>query len=210
MKKIVLFNLLLGLLFQVSCSDKISSVSNLSALEGGKKFAVPTGTVADKFVLKRFPDAKIEYYNSVHDCVLAVQNGKVDATVYDKPVLQNIASKTTDLTVLAEQLLPDNYGFAVNLNRPDLKKAIDDVLDEIRSNGVYKDMSSRWFPSQGAPKPMPEIKYDAPNGTLIFGTAPLTEPMSFVDQNQNIVGFDVEFATYIAREIREETRNCKS
>ena len=201
MKKLVLFSLLLVLLFQESCSDSVSTFTNLSALEGGKKFAVPTGTVADKFVLKRFPDAKIEYYNSVYDCVLAVQSGKVDATVYDQPVLQNVAAKTEGLVVLSELLLPDNYGFAVDKENLKLKEVIDSLIDEIKGNGVYGDMSSRWFPAQGSPKAMPLVKINPTNGTIRFGTAALTEPMSYIDKNRNIVGFDIEFASYIAQKL---------
>ena len=199
MKKIALFSFLFILFFQESCRERNHIFENLSALEGGKRFAVPTGTVADKFVLKRFPDAKLEYYNSVYDCALAVQNGKVDATVYDKPVLQNIASKTADLSVIPELLLPDNYGFAVRKDSVKFKELIDGVLDEIKRNGMYDDMSSRWFPALGAPKPMPVINIKSDNGTIRFGTAALTEPMSFFDKDRNIVGFDVEFASYIAQ-----------
>ncbi len=201
MKKLVLFSLLLVLVLQESCSDTVSTFTNLSALEGGKKFAVPTGTVADKFVLKRFPDAKIEYYNSVYDCALAVQSGKVDATVYDQPVLQNVAAKTEGMVVLSELLLPDNYGFAVDKENLKLKEVIDSLIDEIKGNGVYNDMSSRWFPAQGPPKAMPLIKINPTNGTIRFGTAALTEPMSYIDQNRNIVGFDIEFASYIAQKL---------
>ncbi len=90
-------------------------------MEGGKTFAVPTGTVADQSVLKRFPGAELSYYNSVHDCALAVSNGQADAAVYDKPVLKNIAAKNPGMKVLDEVLFPDQYGFAVALDNLELK-----------------------------------------------------------------------------------------
>ena len=63
-------------------------------LEGGKTFAVLTGTAGDQIVLKRLPDAKFEYYNSIIECSLAVAEGKADAAAYDKPILKNIAAKS--------------------------------------------------------------------------------------------------------------------
>jgi len=90
-----------------SCSNDKLEYTKLSMLEGGKTFAVPTGTAADKFVLQRFPDAQLKYFNSVLDCALAVKDGKADAAIYDKPVLQNIAAKNDGLIVLSELLVDD-------------------------------------------------------------------------------------------------------
>jgi polar amino acid transport system substrate-binding protein len=198
MKRIFIF-FILCLFF--GCSKEKSEVTDLSMLEGGKTFAVPSGTVADKLVLDRFPDAKIIYFNNILDCALAVKEGKADATSYDKPVLENIAAKVDGVAVLKELLQDDKYGFAVQKGNSELKKAMDEVLKEIKSDGTYDKMSKRWFPSKGIPGPMPEVKLTGENGILRFGTAAVTEPMSYVDANQNVVGFDIEYATYIARKL---------
>lgn len=201
-KRYLNYLIITGMLFLAGCSNnKDINITNLSMLEGGKTFAVPTGTVADQFVLKRFPDAKLEYYNSVLDCALAVKGGKASAAVYDKPVLLNIAGKNEGLTVLNEMLVDDNYGFAVQLKDVKLKNTIDEVLDELKKGGIYEEMSKRWFPKKGNPEPMPEIELSGENGILKFGTAAVTEPMSFMDGNRKIVGFDIEFAAYIAKKL---------
>ncbi len=191
---------LAGILLMAGCGRKEPGITNLSMLEGGKTFAVPTGTVADQFVTRRFPDARIEYYNSVLDCALAVKGGKADAGVYDEPILKNIAAKNEGLMVLAELLEGDKYGFAVRMDSTALKAAIDQTLAEIKANGIYEDMMKRWLPLKGAPAAMPAMENEG-SGTLIFGTAAVTEPMAFVDANRNVVGFDVEFAHHIARKL---------
>ncbi len=165
----------------------------------GKTFAVPTGTMADQMVLKRFPDAKIEYYNSTLDCSLAVKDGKADAAAYDKPILMNIAGKNPGLVVLPEVIVDDNYGFAVRLDDIVLKDSIDKTLAVLKANGTYEAMNKRWFPASGEPGPMPVIESDGRNEELRFGTAAVTEPMSYYDANKQVVGFDVEFAAHIAR-----------
>ena len=200
MKQLLHLMVLLAALSLTGC-NKETQITDLSALEGGKTFAVPTGTVADKFVLQRFPDAKFKYFNSVLDCALAVKGGKADAAVYDKPVLQNLLAKNDGLTLLPEMVVDDNYGFAVQMANTELKNTIDQVLADLKSSGKYADMMNRWLPEKGSPAPMPVLEFPGTNGVLKFGTAATTEPMSFVDGSRNVVGFDVEFASYIAQKL---------
>jgi polar amino acid transport system substrate-binding protein len=190
-----------SIIFLNSCDRKEITISSLSDLEGEKKIAVPTGTVADQFVLGRFPDAQIIYFNSVLDCALAVRDGKADAAAYDKPILKNIASKQEGITVLDELLIDDQYGFAVQPDNAYLKTAMDQTLAQLKQNGTYAQMMVRWFPEKGNPELMPVFNFDDTNGVLRFGTAAVTEPMSFVDENRNIAGFDIEFASHIAQQL---------
>ncbi len=193
--------LLFALVILTGCSRKERTITHLSALAGGKTFAVPTGTVADQFVHKRFPDAKLQYYNSVLDCAVAVQSGKADATAYDLPVLKNIVARNEGLSILPELIETDRYGFGLQKSDLALKQAVDGVLADLKSNGTYDDMMKRWFPDKGSPAPMPDIPLTGTNGVLRFGTAAVTEPMAYVDANRRVVGFDIEFATRVAQKL---------
>lgn len=175
-------------------------ISQLSQLEG-KVFAVPTGTVADQLVLSKFPKAKFQYFNSVFDACLAVKAGKADAVAYDEPILLNIAAKNDGIMVLPDMITTDHYGFAVQPSKEELKKTMDEVIKELKDNGTYNEMLKRWLPKEGAPAVMPDIILKGTKGTLKFGTAAVTEPFSFVDGNQKVVGFDIELATYIAQKL---------
>ena len=199
MKHRLFLPIFLVILSLCGCNKKENQITGLKMLEGGKAFAVPTGTIADQFVLKKFPDAQIKYYNSALDCAIAVKDGKADAACYDQPILKNIAAKNEGLTVLSELLVGDRYGFAVQLDNNKLKSSIDSVLSTIKADGTYNDMMKRWFPEKGNPAPMPELKFDGENGVIRFGTAAVTEPMSFHDSNHKIAGFDIEFASRVAR-----------
>lgn len=204
MKNSICILLLVFLISLTGFAEQQPEITSLSMLRGGKTFAVPTGTVADQFVLQKFPDARIKYFNTVLDCAIAVKTGKADAAVYDEPILKNIAAKNEGLVVLQELLFEDQYGFAVQMANSELKTAIDKVLSEIKANGVYGDMMERWFPAHGNPAPMLVIELNGTNGVLTFGTAAVTEPMSFVDASHQVVGFDIEFATYIAKKLGKQ------
>ncbi|MEI6456422.1 MAG: transporter substrate-binding domain-containing protein [bacterium] len=200
-KNIIRISGIVLLLLALGCGRKDAQITSLEMLKGGKTFAVPTGTAADQFVLKKFPDAKIEYYNTVLDCILAVRDGKADAASYDKPVVQNIVAKNDGLLVIPELMFDDQYGFAVRLEDTKLKQAMDEALADLKVNGTYAAMEKRWFPDKGLPAPMPVIRFKDTDSVLRFGTAAVTEPMSFYDANKNIAGFDIEFASYIAKKL---------
>lgn len=180
------------------CAEKAEEISQMSQL-AGKTFAVPTGTTADTLVLSRFPDAKFQYFNSALDAALAVKAGKADAVAYDEPILKNIAAKNPGLAVLPEMITYDQYGFGVQIENQALKAAIDATIAEARQNGDYAAMQQRWLPESGAPAPMPDIPLAGGNGVLRLGTAAVTEPFSFVDGSQQVVGFDIELARRVAQ-----------
>ena len=166
-----------------------------------KTFAVPNGTVADKLVLSKFPDAEFAYFADAQASCMAVKDGKADAAAYDLPILMNIAAKNDGLTVLPQMITTDDYGFAVKLDNADLKATIDAVVQDLKTDGTYADMEKRWLPERGSPAAMPQIALDGTAGTLKFGTAAITEPFSFKDAGGAVVGFDIELATYIAKKL---------
>lgn len=182
----------------LGCAEKTASITDLAQL-AEQTFAVPTGTTADTLVLARFPQAKFQYFNSALDAALAVKAGKAAAVAYDEPILKNIAAKNPGLTVLPEMITSDDYGFGVQLSNQELKTAIDATLAELKQSGEYAAMQQRWLPSSGAPAAMPEIALSGENGVLRLGTAAVTEPFSFVDGSQQVVGFDIELASRIAQ-----------
>ncbi len=176
--------------------EKITELSQLSE----KEFAVPTGTIADDLVRSRFPEAKFKYFNSVLDACMAVKGGKADAAAYDEPILKNIAAKNPGIRILSGMITTDQYGFAVRLEDRDLKDAVDRVINDLEKSGAYSDMLNRWLPEKGNPAPMPRIETGS-NGVLRFGTSAVTEPFSFVDESQEVVGLDIEIASLVAKNL---------
>jgi polar amino acid transport system substrate-binding protein len=133
------------------------------------------------------------------------RNGRrqAGAAAYDEPILKNIAAKNPGLIVLPGMITTDHYGFAVRLDDRELKTAVDNVIDELKSSGEYDRMVARWLPAEGSPRPMPEIETGT-EGVLRFGTASITEPFSFVDASHHIVGLDIEIASLVARKMNRK------
>jgi len=192
------------ILLSISGCGEREKITKFEQLKG-KEFAVPTGTIADQLVLSTFPDATFKYFNSVLDACMAVKGGKADAAAYDEPLLKNIAAKNPGLVVLPEMITVDNYGFAVRREDTELKRVIDRVVDDMKAGGAYDLMLKRWLPDEGAPRPMPHIE-PGTEGLLRFGTSAITEPFSFVDGSQKIVGLDIEIAALVARKLNKKLK----
>jgi polar amino acid transport system substrate-binding protein len=200
--KILLTGFLLTVLLTIYGCSKREKITEFNQLEG-KEFAVPTGTVADALVLSKFPGARFLYFNSVLVACMEVMGGKADAAAYDEPILKNIAAKNPGLVVLSEMITTDNYGFAVRLEDKDLKNVIDSLVSSLKTGGDYDLMLERWLPDEGAPKPMPDIETGT-DGVLKFGTSSITEPFSFVDGSQEVVGLDIEIASLVAQKLNRK------
>lgn len=187
-----------------ACTERVIERATMNTLEDleGKQFAVPTGTVADQLVTSRLPSASFLYFNTVLDAAMAVKAGKADAAAYDEPILRNILAKIPGLRVLPEQITTDEYGFAMRQDDQALKEAMDAVIIEARASGLYEDMMNRWLPAEGTPAAMPTIAQGT-EGELRFGTSAITEPFSFVDGAQQVVGMDVEFAARVAQKLNK-------
>jgi polar amino acid transport system substrate-binding protein len=192
------FALLMILLIVMStgCSRR-ERFDRLDQLEG-REFAILAGSVCDRLVLEKFPHAEFQYFNTVADEVLALKTGKVDAIALDEPILRVIARRTPDLYLFPELISADRYGYAVNTDNNELKAVIDKTVSELKSNGRYNEMMHRWFSLSGEDAPFPDTVSHGRNGVLTLGTAPVTEPFSYVDGSGHITGFDIEMAGLVA------------
>jgi polar amino acid transport system substrate-binding protein len=205
LRRIAAYGLLCGSFFSCSPAEKQAGITSLEELKTAR-FGVVSGTVADQIVLKRFPEASCGYYNSPLDACLAVLKGKEKAAAYDEPILRNIQAQNSGLKILPDMISVDHYGLAVRKDDPELKKAADALIADLRADGRYDGMMNRWFPKKGKPAPMPEMTWEGKNGVLDFGTSAITEPFSFFDDNRRIVGFDVELASLLAQRLGRELR----
>lgn len=177
----------------------------LSRLESGR-FAVIEGMMYDEWVLNRLPNAQFEYYRTAFDCISALKNDNVDAFPYDDSMLKYMIGNASEsfAFIYDEGFGVADYGFAVNTNRPDLKKAIDEAIADIRAEGSYDDMVTRWFPRTGATGIMPQLKLTGKNGKLRFGTSTIDRPFTFIVGDGVITGFDIELATRICAKLETE------
>jgi polar amino acid transport system substrate-binding protein len=186
----------------MSIEDKSMKTKSLSDLENAT-FAVLEGFIFEDWILSALPNARIEYFKTIMDCIIALKNDEVDAFPYDDVILRYFLKNLDESFIIIndDKLKGSDYGFAVNFNRMDLKKAIDDTIAEIKANGIFEEMTKRWFPKVGTVGIMPKIKLTGKNGKLKLGTSTLERPFTFSVGDNVTTGFDIELAKRICQKL---------
>jgi polar amino acid transport system substrate-binding protein len=167
---------------------------------GDKRIGVMLGTVYDGYAAKMWPKADIQHYQAFPDLILALDAGKVDAILYDAEPLREILRERPDLTRLGPPLFTLPMGIGFRKGNP-LREQFNRFLGEIRRNGVYDDMTTRWIDHRE--RTTPAIAIEHPHGRLVVGSTGGSMPFSGV-QDGEMVGFDIEltkrFAAWLGRE----------
>jgi len=190
--------LLLLAIFSInSCSKKIQSLQDLKK----KNIGVLIGTSIDNQFIEVFPAAKLKFFTSTEDAIFALQMKKVDAVLEDEPFLRIYVARHDNFRLLDEKITEEKYAFAVSIYNLALKKTIDTTIDKLKREGIYQEIEDRWFSMDNEAVRMPSFTFDENKPLLLFGTSAITEPFSFLDEEKNIIGFDIELAHYVAKEL---------
>jgi ABC-type amino acid transport substrate-binding protein len=118
----------------------ITSVDDLP----GKRVVTVQGTTADQFLRAR--GLSHMTVQRIEDAFPLLEDGGAQAILYDAPVLEHYAS--TDgagrVQVVGKPFQPEQYAIALPLDSP-YRRAIDQTLLQIMSDGTYANLYERWF-----------------------------------------------------------------
>ena len=119
----------------------------------GKAVAVQRATIHDNFVTEEFPDAEVKRYGTQDEAYLDAVSGRVDLLLADSVALQDGFLKTeqgADWEFVGPgytdpKYFGDGAGIAVRKEDTDLVDLLNGALDDIRSNGKYKEINDKYF-----------------------------------------------------------------
>jgi polar amino acid transport system substrate-binding protein len=125
-----------------------SGFSSLDDL-GGAKIGVQESTTGELYVTDNAPsDAEIVAFPDASDVDDALNQGEVDAGIYDNTVVGGVVSRNPDFMVADQFDTEEQYGMAVKKNGSvDLLRFINNVLAELKANGGYDQIYEQWFGS---------------------------------------------------------------
>ena len=86
------------------------------------------------------------------DCLVALQQGKVDAISSDDAILLGFRAQDPDTRIVGPPLAPEPYGMAIARGHPDFVRFVNGVLARMRSDGSWRAIHRRWL---GALTPTP-------------------------------------------------------
>jgi polar amino acid transport system substrate-binding protein len=85
------------------------------------------------------------------DCLVALQQGTVDAITADDAFLLGFRAQDPQTKLIGPSLEGEPYGVAVNRAHPDFVRFINGVLERIRRDGTWQRMYRRWFGATATP-----------------------------------------------------------
>jgi len=179
----------------------IESIEDVRRLKATVEFELETAGA--RMAVEAFPGCKfVDFINPV-DLVLALEAGKADAMVFDMPYLDYIASNRRDFKVLDGCLGTNCISIITRLGNDVLMDKVNEFIRKIRADGTYQEIYDRWI-TETNPK-MPDIpEPEHPAGTLKVGVTPYYEPLCYVGQGGEYLGYDVEISRRLAQFV-----NCK-
>jgi polar amino acid transport system substrate-binding protein len=151
--------------FVVLDKSDIKTVDDLS----GQRIGLVKGSVLIPITEKRLPDARVLSFETSAASFLALQQGKVKATVYryseGKAVERNAGADINALRFLDEPLLSMPSGFAFRKGSPELVKASNDFLAELEKNGEGQKLYDKWLGKDSDLKSTRKFEFGKPQET---------------------------------------------
>jgi ABC-type amino acid transport substrate-binding protein len=107
---------------------------------------VQLGTTGDIWLTDE-TDAEVVRFDENTLAFQALANGDVDAVVADGPTAIEIvqANPEMNLKVLDGVYTDEEYGVAVNKDRPELLEAINEGLAAVKASGEYDEIYDKYF-----------------------------------------------------------------
>ncbi|MBE5040457.1 transporter substrate-binding domain-containing protein [Ructibacterium gallinarum] len=179
----------------------ITSAADLA----GAKIAVQEGTTGDNYVTDEVEGAEISRFKRVVDAGMDLKNGKVDAVVVDDQVAKDLVAEIDGLKILPGNLTEEEYAIAVKKGSEELLAGINSSIKEMNENGTIDTIRKAFIDKDDAAMQELQAK-EAPAGDekLVMGTNAEFAPFEYMDDNNEIAGYDVEIAKEIARKMGRE------
>ena len=160
--------------------------------------AVVMGNLHDSWMASHYPDARVLRFDGYPDVLMSLESGNSDIAMVEG-IMYETSLKQKGLYEQLGVLFDDPYGVGFRLDNTALRDQFNVFLKEIRSNGVYDEMKSRWI-DQYATAKMP-VWTDKPTGKpLRYGCTGTSDTFDFMQDGQH-AGFDVEMIERFGRSI---------
>ena len=125
-----------------------SSIQKLADLDG-KKVTVQVGTKSVGYLQEHYPKVQRVEVEKNQEMFNLVDIGRADAAVTGKPAAYQYVRTRPGLKVLPEQLTTEEYGMALRKDEPELTKAVDKAIEQLKADGTYAAIVNKWFKNSG-------------------------------------------------------------
>src|SRR4051794_37624152 len=111
-------------------------VQKLSDIKG-KKIATTSGSVYDRWMKKCFPDTDVIVADTFTNALLAFQQGRADAVMYDDAVLLPVAAADRTAKLTDDSFLEAPFGIGIKQDNKQMKAWVDSRLELMRKKDQF-------------------------------------------------------------------------
>lgn len=134
----------------VPLNSPASSIRDL----GGKRVCATKGSTSIQTLQGLVPRPVPYAVAQRTDCLVALQQGLVDAISTDDSILLGFKAQDPYTKIVGPRLADEPYGMAISKAHPDFVRFVNGVLAQLRTNGTWERIYSRWL-GKLTPTPAP-------------------------------------------------------
>ena len=160
-----------------------------------------TSIVAQDYLGKKYPSAKLFMYPAPTDAMIALQSGKLDYVMTARSTAGYMMKQDNSLQIVGDSLVNEACYIAVSKQNPELKAKVDTALSKFNAEGTLNELTGRWAlegPDYYRTKEITPAVGN--NGILKVALSPDVPPICFV-QDGKPVGINIELIQLIAKEL---------
>jgi polar amino acid transport system substrate-binding protein len=139
----------------VPLDSRIGNVRDLA----GKRVCATIGSTSITTLHQVAPRAIRYPVKQRTDCLVALQQGQVDAVTSDDSILLSFQAQDPNTKLVGSRFQDEPYGMAISKAHPDFVRFVNGVLDRIRADGSWTRIYSRWLGRFAAPPAPPRPHY---------------------------------------------------
>lgn len=183
-----------------SAEERLPEYNSAAELSGAK-VGLLTGMPFEEMIRERISDiGGFSYFASMPDEVLALKGGKIDAIFINNALIDFAAANDDTLIKMDEHFLDSSFGFAFPKGDPK-RNVWQAQIDILQEDGTINALWGKWMGDMAIEKTVPEQNWPGTNGTIRVACADAFEPMSYVGEDQQMMGFDIEIVLLIAEKL---------
>jgi polar amino acid transport system substrate-binding protein len=117
----------------------VKNTSPIQALNDikGKRVATTTGSIYDRWMKRCYSDAQVVVTDSVTNAILAFNQGRADAVMFDDTSLALIAATDPSSKLTDDQFLEAPYGIGIKQGNVQLKRWVDSRLNLMKQKDLF-------------------------------------------------------------------------
>ncbi len=196
---------LIGAIFCCLPTNKLQTQKQPKTLDdlNGCKVGIQTGLNYEDYLADSCPGAEPVFFSQFPSMFPALQQGKVDAILTESTSFLIESIENEGLVAIEEPLDTVDCGIGVSSDGMGtaLLEQLNDFIAEYKSDGTYDEMMRYWFDEYDRDNAtVDKSGITGENGVVNFTSEAAYEPVCFVGEGGELLGFDVEFIYRFCRE----------